>query len=425
MATFDIVKVKQSYWLIGTISVLLISLLVNQIVYVYNAALEQEAHFNDKANIALASIVDKVSENNQVCRTMNSCIKGGKVGFCSRSFKTKKEWHFVDSIVSRTLAKSNLDLNYNFDFCSSDLMATLIPDNKATYSKHVDNPLQQSGLVMYLEFPSKSNYVMKQMGPAFISSVLIILLLTIVFVIVYRFYLREKRNVERTREFLNTMTHEFKTPLANISFANNMLARNPTQLDSEKIQKYTEIIRSENDKIVKNSEDILEMAMQKYDLDKIEMEAINVHELLGDLKTTFLSTNPNISFNLNFGAKQSLVYGKTSFLSNALSNIIDNAIKYSKLVPEINISTSNDTDDKLLTIAIEDNGIGISKQNQKSVFDKFYRVSTGDQHDVKGFGLGLAYVKQIIEQMKGSISLKSDVGKGSVFVLKLPVSYAS
>ncbi|MDC8005844.1 HAMP domain-containing sensor histidine kinase [Aureisphaera galaxeae] len=418
-------KHGKSYWLIIIISVLLLSLLANQIVYVYKAAMEQEAHFNDKANIALASIVEEVSENNKVCKTMNSCIKGGKVGFCSLSFKDKEEWHFVDSIVQKNLAKSNIDLAYNFDFCSTEHKSTQLPDNKETFSKNIDNRQQESGLIMYLEFPSKSKYVLKQMGPAFVSSLLIIILLTIIFIVVFRFYIREKRNAERTRDFLNTMTHEFKTPLANISFANNMLARSASELDTEKIQKYTEIIRSENDKIVKNSEDILEMARQEYDLSKVQEEIINVHELLAELKSTFLSANPDIAFNLNFSAHQPFVHGKMSFLGNAISNIIDNAIKYSKLVPEIQISTSNDPDNGALLIAIEDNGIGIHKKNQLAVFDKFYRVSTGDQHDVKGFGLGLAYVKQIIEHMKGTVSLKSHVGKGSVFTLKLPSSHAS
>ena len=414
-------KNRKSYLLIVTIAILLLSLLVNQIAYVYKAAKEQEAHFNDKANIALSSIVNEVSENHNVCKSMNSCIKEGKVGFCSRSFKSKREWHFVDSIVQKNLAKSNIDLAYNFDFCSSELKSSLIPNNKSTYTKNVDNRLQESGLIMYLEFPSKSKYVLKQMGPAFISSILIIVLITIIFAIVFRFYIREKRNAERTKDFLNNMTHEFKTPLANISFANNMLARNATELNLEKIQKYTGIIRSENDKIVKNSEDILEMARQEYDLDKVAGEPINVHELISELKNTFLSRNPSITFNLNFNAEKPFVYGKVSFLSNAISNIIDNAVKYSQLAPAIGISTSNDSENGALLITIEDNGIGIHKKNQLAVFDKFYRVSTGDQHDVKGFGLGLTYVKQIIEHMKGSVSLKSHVGRGSVFTLKLPV----
>ncbi|MEM7085215.1 MAG: HAMP domain-containing sensor histidine kinase [Bacteroidota bacterium] len=418
-------KYRKSYWLIITISVLLLCLLVNQIVYVYKAAKEQEAHFNDKANIALASIVEEVSENHNVCKSMKSCIEGGEVGFCSTSFKSKREWHFVDSIVQKNLTKSNIDLTYNFDFCTRELKNSVVPENKSTYTKNVDNRMQESGLIMYLEFPSKSKYVLKQMGPAFISSILIIVLITIIFAIVFRFYIREKQNVERTRDFLNTMTHEFKTPLANISFANNMLARNATGPDPEKIRKYTQIIKSENDKIVKNSEDILEMARQEYDLGNVQGETINVHELISELKNNFQSTNPDISFNLKFFAEHPFVYGKPSFLSNAIANVIDNAIKYSKLIPEILISTSNNPENDTLNISIEDKGIGIHRKNHRAVFDKFYRVSTGDQHDVKGFGLGLAYVKQIIEQMKGTVSLKSHLGKGSEFTLEIPVSDAS
>lgn len=410
----------KSYWLVILVSALLISLLINQINHVYTAAIEQEAYFNDKVNSSLESIVSKVSGDYQVCKSINSCFNDCSSSFCVTSFKSKKEWKSVDSIIQKELKASNINLNYNFEFCSSTPENTNI--NKNTYTTNLSKLIPKSGIMMNLEFPSKSNYLLKQIGPAFISSILIILLISIMFIIMFRFYNKEKRNAERTRDFLNNMTHEFKTPLANIAFASNLLSNQSANITEDKIKKYTQIIRSENKKMIDSSEDILEMAKQEFDLTKITLENINVHDIIYDLKRSFKASHSDSSLNISLHLNANIynVNGITSFLHNALSNILDNAIKYCKDVPNISISTINKN--KFLIITIDDNGVGINKNELPFVFDKFYRVSTGNRHDVKGFGLGLSYVKMVIQQMKGTITLKSNLGKGSTFNIKLPIS---
>jgi two-component system, OmpR family, phosphate regulon sensor histidine kinase PhoR len=328
----------------------------------------------------------------------------------------------VDSIIQTELRASSIDLKYNFDFCNTYSEVIHDENDGGTFTKNLNKALPRSGIIMHLEFPGKSNYILKQIGPAFISSILIILLISIMFIITFRFYNREKRNAERTRGFLNNMTHEFKTPLANIAFANNMLARESDAMTPDKIRKYTHIIRCENEKMVDSSEDILEMAKQEFDFAKLSLENVDVHDLIYGLQSSFRASNTALDphFTLNLSAKFFTVKGKTSFLQNALSNLIDNAIKYCRTNPRITISTFNEKG--VLCISIEDNGIGIHKKELESIFEKFYRVSTGDLHDVKGFGLGLSYVKMVIQQMKGSIAVESDINKGSVFTIKLPVT---
>ena len=380
--------------------------------------MQQEVYFNHKANIALESIVNDISDNYDICNTVSECLSCDTSSTCNNTFNSKEEWNKIDSIIKTKLKLSNIELNYNFDFCSRNSSKLNIAN---IYTKNMNNKLAKSGIVMYLELPTKSKFIFRQMGTVFISSLLIILLISIVFIIIFRFYRKEKNNAERTRDFLNNMTHEFKTPLANIAFANNLLRRNLNELSTERILKYTQIIQTENQNIIESSEDILEMAKHEYDFSKIPLESVCIHDIIYDLQKSFQITfnDLNIDISVNLNATLFSVNGKTSILRNAFSNIIDNAIKYCENVPVINISTKNEK--QYIIISIEDNGIGIAKEETASIFDKFYRISTGDRHDVKGFGLGLTYVKVIIQNLKGSIFVKSNLKKGSVFTIKLPI----
>lgn len=415
-------KNKKSYWLISITSILLISLLVNQVVYVLKAADEQEAAFNDKVEIALEVIVDKISEDNTVSKSVGKCLNKGKNKYCSKVLNTEKVWESIDSIIQFELKRFAIELNYNFDFCKNQPYGPYGQNKAHTYTKNLDKVFQKKGIIMFLEFPEKSKYLLRQMGSVFISSVLLILFITIAFIITFKFYHREKRMAERIRDFLNNMTHEFKTPLANISFANNMIAKQSGEISAENVKKYTQIIQAENERILENCEDILEISRQENVSFDTLSETVDVHETIHQLRDSFMSTNlnANIVFELNLEANKYMVKGKYSFFYNTLSNIIDNAIKYCENTPEILISTTNNKE--TISISITDNGLGIHKNDIQSVFDNFYRVSTGDRHDVKGFGLGLSYVKMVVEQMKGEVSLKSEPGKGSTFTIKLPVS---
>lgn len=416
---------------IGIISILLISLLINQIVYVYDAATKQEIYFNDRAQTALDSIVQEVSGDYAVCQSVKKCFNAdnGKStytsfqkSYCRTDLISQKEWGRVDSIIQSELQEANIDLGYNFDFCTPIKNGHSLSSTN-TFTKPLDRELMKSAIVMHLEFPSKTNYVLKQIGPAFVSSILIILLLSIVFVVLFGYYKKEKRNAERTRDFLNNMTHEFKTPLANISFANSFLKRKSEDITPDTVKKYTAIIESENKKIMNSSEDILELAKQEYDFAKLETEEVDVHLIIQDLYRSFKASHSDwqLEISLHLEARQYILTGKSSFLYNALSNILDNAIKYCKEDPSIIISTSNKNHH--LLISIKDNGVGIPKSERESIFEKFYRIPTGNLHDIKGFGLGLSYVKMVVQQLNGTISIQSELNTGSTFTLKLPCAH--
>lgn len=408
-------KNKTSNWLLVVVALLLIGLLVNQVFYAVNAADEQAKALNEKVEIALDVIVDKVSANQSVCKSVDKCLHTDNKQVCCKYLDGEKEWQVIDSVIQAELTRFKIDLNYNFDFGKYQ------PEDKNTYTMNMDQVFSEAGVVMYLEFPDRSKYLLRQMGPVFISSVLLILFITIAFVMMYRYYRQERELVNRTRDFINNMTHEFKTPLANISFAGNLIDHENAALKSPKIERFTQIILSENQRLIDNCEDLLAMGCAEQSLEQVMKDNIDLNEVIIQVinRHKRLDQENRVKWDIDLNASRSSIEGKLSFTENVVSNLIDNAVKYSEKELTISVKTRNEGD--LIILEIKDNGIGIPKNKLNHIFDKFYRVSNQDQHDVKGFGLGLSYVKMIVEQMGGTVSVKSEVGKGSIFMIKLPV----
>ncbi|CAG5082316.1 Adaptive-response sensory-kinase SasA [Parvicella tangerina] len=396
------------------VTILLIGLLINQVFYALNAADDQKKALNEKVEIALDIIVEKVSANQNVCKSVNNCLHTEKKQMCCKYLDGEKEWGTVDSIISHELARFNINLHYNFDFTKNH------PEDKNTYAMNMDQVFSEAGVVMYLEFPDRSKYLLKQMGPVFISSILLILFITIAFILMYRYYQREQVMVTRTRDFINNMTHEFKTPLANISFASNMINRENERVDSDKIEQFTRIIQEENQRLLNNCEDLLVIGMAESDLKSSLEENVDVHQVITKAADRYMEIQEDeLNIKLDLFADAFHVKGKSSMLDNTLANLVDNAIKYCDENPIIRIRTKNKNG--WLLVEVTDNGKGIAKNAQDQIFEKFYRESNHDQHDVKGFGLGLSYVKMVVEQMGGTVFVQSELGKGSTFILKLPL----
>ena len=411
-------KSNKSYWLIGFTALLLLALLLNQAAYVYKAANEQEKAFNDKVNLVLEIIENDIAENTNFCKSINKCMFMQNKKNCSKALRSEKDWEEVNNIIQQELKKFNLNLNYNFDFCNSNYINNLHNQGKKTYAKNMDKVFQKAGVIMYLEFPEKSKYIFLQIGSVFFSSVLFIILISLLFIITFRYYQREKMIAATIKDFLNNMMHEFKTPLTNISFANNMIVKYLKEDKKDKISQFNEIIQTENNRIIQNCNDILDYAQHENILANIDTDIVDVHQLLKEVQQSFISSDlKNSIIELQLHSTTSTVKGKESLLFNVFSNLLDNAIKYCESKPKISISTKNDK--TYIFISIKDNGIGIAKNKIALVFDKFYRIHEGDIHNVKGFGLGLSYVKLIVEKINGEVSLESALGKGSTFTIKL------
>ncbi|MFZ4542770.1 MAG: sensor histidine kinase, partial [Saprospiraceae bacterium] len=232
---------------------------------------------------------------------------------------------------------------------------------------------------------------------------------------------RQKKFDQVKNDFINNMTHEFKTPLATISLAADSIG-SPTILNNpDKVKRFIEIIKQENKRMNGQVEKVLQMAILDKDTFKLKINELDINEIIEHAMLNFALQveSRDGSIRTELKAERHIIEGDFTHVSNIIHNLLDNANKYSPDKPEITIKTRNISDG--IEITVEDKGLGLSPASRKLIFDKFYRVPTGNVHDVKGFGLGLSYVKNMLTAHKGNIEVKSELGKGSSFIVFLPI----
>lgn len=254
-----------------------------------------------------------------------------------------------------------------------------------------------------------------------ISSFILTLFLIATFSFTFYVILRQKRLSEMKSDFVNNMTHELKTPISTISLASQMLSDKSIPVESKKIDRISDIITEESKRLGYQVERVLQMAkFDQGDL-KLQFKEIFMHDIIESVISNFtLQVDSKEGLLIpSLHADNDCVTGDQVHLTNVISNLLDNAVKYTPEKPEIFIETRNQNG--AILISFRDNGIGISRANLKRIFDKFYRVSTGNVHNVKGFGLGLSYVKKIIQEHHGEIFVDSELSKGSTFTISLPL----
>jgi two-component system phosphate regulon sensor histidine kinase PhoR len=232
--------------------------------------------------------------------------------------------------------------------------------------------------------------------------------------------LKQKKLAEIKTDFINNMTHEFKTPIATISLALDSIHNPKVMNDQQRIHYYTDIIGRENQRMNAQVEHVLQMALLDKENFELNEQLLNLHELIegvaGPFQLQVASRGGKLKLALH--AVNAAILGDELHLTNVIHNLLDNANKYSPQAPEITVSSRNEK--KWLVIEVQDCGMGMTNETQRRVFEKFYREPNGNLHNVKGFGLGLAYVKSLVEKHGGSISVASEAGRGSRFTLKLP-----
>jgi two-component system phosphate regulon sensor histidine kinase PhoR len=232
--------------------------------------------------------------------------------------------------------------------------------------------------------------------------------------------LKQKRLSEVQRDFVNNMTHEFKTPIATIDVSADLIANPKILVKPEAIVNYANIIKTQNNRLKSQIEKVLQMAAMDRGKLKLNKEVIDLHQLVQEAVKSFnLKDQAEITVNLEADDTCKCVMADKVHLTNIIYNLLDNAVKYVDGYPKIKIQTHQVKNQ--ITLSIQDNGIGIGKEHQRKVFEKFFRVPTGNVHNVKGFGLGLNYVKQIVKAHKWKINLASEIGKGSTFTITMPI----
>ena len=310
-------------------------------------------------------------------------------------------------LIKNTADEADLDFIRN-----SDLSANLFPMD-----------LDQKDYELAIYFPRQKNYLMKQALVPLTSSGILMLVIIGCFAYAIMVILRQKKISEIKNDFINNMTHEFKTPIATVSLATEALQDDDLKQNANLVDRYVQVIKEENRRLGMQVEKVLQIAtLDKKDV-KLKFENTDVHDIiqkaLGNIRIMVEKREGHIGSQLLAG--NPVLEADKVHLTNLIYNLLDNANKYSPEAPEIHIRTENISTGVI--IKISDQGIGMTKEAAEKIFDKFYRVSTGNVHDVKGFGLGLAYVKSVIDMHQGTISVKSELGKGSTFKVYLPFKH--
>ena len=399
----------------------LIALTALQFSWILKAARMQEAQFSHSVEMAMQRIVENLSRNEAICSEVNNCLRHGNNESCMLVMKTREEWENMKSLIRKDLDFYGIGLDFEFDIIGPDLAAQL-PQAKNTYfSNGLEEMLEKSGYKLSLRFPEKRDFIIAQMGDIFIFSLLLLLLVSISFIIKYNFYRRERLLSESIIDFVNNVTHEFKTPLTNISLANSMLSKNEKVENDEKLSFYTSVIRTEQTKLNEKVEKLLKTDFAG--IDRLPAaEKIDVGTVVEDIAETFRVQVEEKGGRINIEKEGSrfTVTGNIDLFHIALGNLVDNAVKYSGQPPELSVRLSSTVN--RLIIGIIDNGPGIPKQYREKVFEKYFRVPAGNTHLVDGFGLGLYQVKQIISGMKGSIRISNRKEGGLSVIIELPLA---
>jgi len=337
--------------------------------------------------------------------------------------------NLLDSLIRDELNKKSISAKFQFGVFSTERGQMVLKSKGSNQIELLEKgyaftlfpgDLLEEPDYLMLYFPRERSFLMGQMAELLIISISLILIIIFSFTYTVMTIYRQKRISVMKNDFINNMTHEFKTPISTISLACQALKDQDVTKSERLYDTYIGVIGEENSRLGAMAEKILQSAVLEKSLLELNREWLDIHKVIKDVvnKIGIQVQIKDGRIDTDFKADPSKVYADKVHITNVISNLLDNANKYTPQKPKIIVRTENVNTGIL--ISIEDNGIGISKKNQKKIFDKLYRVPMGDLHDFKGFGLGLSYVKAIVEYHKGSIRLESELKKGTKFDVFLP-----
>lgn len=386
--------------------------------WIKNAMIVRQANFFRSVDEAVDGVVVRLEKMNRVMIPENIHL-----------IENRLSYELIDSLLSNELNKKSISANYHFGVFSTERGKVLIRSKNSDPSVLLDkgyaftlfpgDVLRDPDYLM-LYFPNERAYLMGQMAELLVISISLILIIIFSFTYTVLTIYRQKRVSVMKNDFINNMTHEFKTPISTISLACQALKDQDVTKSETLYDTYIGVIGEENTRLGAMAEKILQSAVLEKSQLELKKESFDIHEVLSDVvnKIGIQVQIKDGRITTEFNADGSKIRADRVHITNVFSNLLDNANKYSPQKPKIKVSTENVKTG--IMISIEDNGIGISKKNQKKIFDKLYRVPMGNLHDFKGFGLGLSYVKAIIEYHKGSVKLESELKKGTKFDVFLP-----
>lgn len=336
----------------------------------------------------------------------------------------------LDQYLKSELLKNEITLKYHVAIINSqDEIVFKCQEYEEEGEEHAfsidlfpNDPGQGTGKLR-IHFPELEEIVFHSMWfilPSFILTFVFLATFIITLVLVFR----QKKLTEVKNDFINNMTHEFKTPISSISLAAQMLGDESVKKTPQLMQRLTTTIMDETKRLRFQVEKVLQLSMYEHQKANLRMEDVDLNELISGIAHTFaLKVEKNGGKIITqIEAENPIIFVDNMHLTNVIFNLMDNAVKYRREDVELELKVRTWNESGKVCLSIQDNGIGIARDDLKRIFEKFYRVHTGNRHDVKGFGLGLAYVKKMVEDHKGSIHAESELGIGTTFIIKLPIS---
>ena len=376
---------------------------------------------------------DKFKQNFSRSKTiLDQAVFRWMKGIDEKDITDRVNFEELNGILEKVLVNNGVDLPFYYSVVDKQGKYIYQCHKEIRKSKnilHVKNniytqrffPLEESNKVAYLQvnFPTKQNYILSSMN-LLLPSIALIGLVLGVFIVAIIIIFRQKQLNNMKNDFVNNMTHEFKTPISSISLASQMLQDPGVGKTPETLKHISNVIRDETKRLSFQVEKVLQMAIFEKDKSILRLNEMRINPLISDIVGNFslkvTSKGGKITSNLKATYDVALI--DEVHFTNVIFNLMDNALKYTDKPLLLTVETWNDA--KNLFVSIEDNGIGISKEDLKRIFEKFYRVHTGNLHNVKGFGLGLAYVKKIVQEHKGSIKVESELKIGTKFIITIP-----
>lgn len=400
---------------------------------------------NKPVNIPKAMILrNDRNSNNAASRSLQELVKNRYVyqralldevvmnmlySSSDKPLQQRVNFRILDQDIKAELINNGINIPYHFTVSTQDGREVYrCPDysdegSEFTYTQTLyrnESPTHMG--VLRVHFPDINSYIFSSIR-FMIPSVVFTLILFITFIFTIVVIFRQKRYSEMKNDFINNMTHEFKTPISSISLAAQMLSDDTVKKTPQMTKRLTSTIMDETKRLRFQVEKVLQMSLYENQKANLRPREIDVNELIAGVVHTFALKVEKHGGKIitDLKAQDSVINVDDMHFTNVIFNIMDNAVKYKRKDVQLELKVSTWNSDDSLFISIQDNGIGINKSDLKKIFDKFYRVHTGNLHDVKGFGLGLAYVKKIINDHNGTIHAESELGIGTKFIIKMPM----
>ena len=382
----------------------------------------KDLEFNQQVHIALRKVAVKLAAYNQSELPKQNLIQRISSNYYAVNINDEIDANILEDFLIRAFETQSLNTDFEYAVydCTSDEMVygnycDIGESNKVANDEAVLPKFKDLEYYFVVRFPSKASVILRSLSQSLLFTV--ITLLALGFFIYFAFViLRQKRLSEMQKDFINNMTHEFKTPISSMKIAADVLGSNPHIQENERLQKYVDIIKNQNIRLNAQVEKVLDIARIDKDALKLHIEKVNLTEVVSEIVESFrlkiAPTDGEIKLsksNIDIEIEADLLH-----LNNVIYNMLDNATKYYKETPKIEIVLS----DSPASISITDHGVGIPEIHQKNLFNKFFRVPTGNVHNVKGFGLGLYYVKNIVDAHRWKIQVVSKEKEGTTFKIK-------